>query len=259
MPIPNFERTSSVKKDQHKMATAMLHGFAEYAWSYKDTSFWYEILTRHSSLIDDTMISIHVGSEEDDCLKLVLLKSLLCRTSDYFVKALSKESFRKGREKTLRFPVDDTDAWRMMVFWFHNHKLPDVDDLISSRGDILKHHLTTVTNCWIPGDKYGLSKLQNAAMMLLLQLLKSNDFPMDTAVTVFQNTDSNAELRMLVAEEVAQQVQAAYEKLDLFDSICGFASAFCKAKDRVGKDDHVFAARLEKQNVRKYLVREEDL
>lgn len=186
----------------------------------------------NSEVQDDSLISIYVGAVPKP---LMMPKSILERSSQYFVKALKHSHLGTGETNTLRFPEDDLDGWTVVLYWMVNREVPG--EPIEPKASVYR----VLIACWIMGDRYDMPAFQDVVMMELLNRLDVFSPSMALVKLAFESTIPGSKLRLVMAEELGWMIKHGRcgeqcEELDCCDGILDFTSAIAFAM-RPGVDD----------------------
>ena len=182
------------------------------------------------SLKTDRLIKIFIS---DDPEPVHVSEKTLVNASEWFAAAIRHEQW--GSEPgVLRFPEDDLDAWKSLLFWLFKKSVPEwASD--GTGNDCEAFHLI---QCRCLGEKYLLSEFQDAVMHELLGFLANGHqtLQLEAIKEAFENTAAGSLLRKLSAEEVVWQLKVTREisskEMDHFDGVPGFASALTEALER---------------------------
>ena len=132
--------------------------------------------------------------------------------SSYLVKALKHEHLGSDPPGTLRSPEDSPEAWNSLLRWKLIGKLPHDDD--------------NLARLWIMGEKYGIPKLRDLAMLELLRFLDGGQIDINTVKLAVENTAPGSPLRRVMAEETAYLIRSSEfwskDNLDKLDGTIGF-------------------------------------
>ncbi|SMR60394.1 unnamed protein product [Zymoseptoria tritici ST99CH_1E4] len=137
--------------------------------------------------------------------------------SPYFKTALKKNTFKEGVNGTISLPEDEYDVWKVLLYWFFNHKLPDSmharTSIYSQKPRYLEMaplapHLRLATRCWIAGDKYEIPQFQDAVMLCILRYMDAMQWSgklleVDVLLLVLDNTVQGSPLQELFVDWVA--------------------------------------------------------
>ncbi|KAI7156062.1 hypothetical protein KC349_g6545 [Hortaea werneckii] len=144
------------------------------------------------ALTTDRVIKVYVGEGKSFLVQQLLLESL----SDYFVRALKRDTFSEGIHGELRIEGDDRSSWKALLHWLFKGTLPVK----------VKEDPARLIDLWIVGDKYGVVALQNDAMHVLLKKIhideKNSALPLFTIKDGIDRTAPSSIMRRLLAEEV---------------------------------------------------------
>lgn len=143
-------------------------------------------------------------------------QSILEHASKCFANMMKPDTFREGQTGILRFPEDELQAWKVLLYWMVHGKIPKVT--IAFR-DVL------AIRCWQLGDKYNISGFQDDAMLSLLYTLKGSKskFASDVIKEGITRSSEGSTLRQLCLQEAVNNsfdgtTKQLYE-LDCFDGL----------------------------------------
>ena len=152
------------------------------------------------------------------------------------MRAIKNEHLGGVSPGSMRFPADELDAWKMMLYWKIEGDLPDLDDVEDYHGEELLY-----TRAWVLGDRYDIKEFQDLVMLELLRLLKTCEFRFDIARVGFENTAPGSKLRKVMAEEIVTLVRNSgkwkNENFEKFDGVPGFTTAVFDAMNEWEEDD----------------------
>ncbi|KAI7234368.1 hypothetical protein KC330_g4857 [Hortaea werneckii] len=193
------------------------------------------------ALASDRFIKIYVGEGQPFLVQQLLLESL----TDYFVRALKRDTFSEGIHGELRIEGDDRRTWQALLHWLFKGVLPSQ---VEDDPDLL-------IDLWIVGDKYGVEALQNDAMYaLLLHINTKQDDKALSLVTIKRGIDGTAPgtvMRRLLAEETIRAMYgkepASYEDFVTWNAV-GFVSDVLRAKDSYGAQGYQILSRFLKKS-----------
>ncbi|KAI7215030.1 hypothetical protein KC333_g5697 [Hortaea werneckii] len=202
------------------------------------------------ALTTDRVIKVYVGEGNPFLVQQLLLESL----SDYFVRALKRDTFSEGIHGELRIEGDDRRTWQVLLHWLFKGTLPAK----------VKDDPSRLIDLWIVGDKYGVDALQNDAMYALLKWVDicryGNFLPLVTIKDGIDRTSPGTVMRKLLAQEILAAIHyggsVRHEDLATWDTV-GLASDLLKASDvreRVGPDS--FLDRFDEGELWKYFMLE---
>lgn len=116
----------------------------------------------HRSFKQDRMIEVYVADIDEP---LFISRNLLARSSSVFEELLQQTNTTpQDHACVLRFPEDNLDAWKLLMFWMTQKRVPEVYELLEP-DDCDPSYLV---RCWCLGDKYQLPLFQDAVMHQLL-------------------------------------------------------------------------------------------
>ncbi|KAK3115576.1 hypothetical protein LTR53_004936 [Teratosphaeriaceae sp. CCFEE 6253] len=184
-------------------------------------------------------IKIHVGRDADEQVYHVP-EAALELASDYFLKALKHESSMGGEKGLLRFPADNADAWKVLLYWILKGALPEDWNAVKKSDEQQELHMV---RCWAMGEKYLLPDFQDVIMLELLKYLDSRANPKAQYLTLaaakegFATTPAGRPLRRLIALDLAECLREGhleYDMLCMFDGIGGAMSEVVQAVAEYG-------------------------
>jgi hypothetical protein len=158
------------------------------------------------ALKSDRLIKIYVG--DDQTTPFLVNQRMLEKTAEYFQASFRHEHVGENSEPgVLRFPEDFVEAWRGLIFWMFNKRLPSLRKLIPMYQGRRNHAIPIA--CWIMGDKYGILEFQDLIMLELLRSLERHDM-LDTATKyAVRNTPPACRLRLLITEQTAAALRTS--------------------------------------------------
>ena len=177
--------------------------------------------------MSDRLIKIYVANFASPYL---VPESTLSDVSDYFVKAIKNDGLGNGIHGTLRFPVDEPEAWKLLLYWMSKRTLPSLSYLKDAH---LKQ--SRLVHLWILGDKYNIPHIQDLAMLELLRSVQGDVTSLDIVKFAFENTLPGSKLRLVMAEEGVQAIELGgnrYDRLEMFDGVPGFSAELMRAMAR---------------------------
>ena len=156
-------------------------------------------------------------------------KALLCSASDYFVKALSNS--KESDERLLRLPGCGPDTLELFLYWLYHKQLPDSMGTGESTTTVNAIHelQLQLARAWCFGNAYLLPKLQNQAMLRLIEIMHRYRLSLGTIRYVFVNSPDEGHLRTVAAREaVVRHDCGGYtsDELDELGRIAGFFERF---------------------------------
>ncbi|TKA33595.1 hypothetical protein B0A50_00431 [Salinomyces thailandicus] len=157
-------------------------------------------------MLSDRLIKVFVGPPRKGQRPYLVQQTLLASASDYFAKAIKHENMGVNSEPgVLRFPDDDSGAWKVFLHWLMWRELPS--ETITDR---------LAVHCWILGDCYHITRFQDDAMFELLECFEDDGAEEELIMVAFQQTPPGSKLRALMSEELAYLMQ---EELTPFDKV----------------------------------------
>ncbi|KAK4544933.1 hypothetical protein LTR36_003838 [Oleoguttula mirabilis] len=173
-----------------------------------------EVDEQQNQLQQDRMIHFYVG-DDDDTEPFCIKQSGLEWASPFFVCVIKYEHWGTDAQHcVLRFPDDDVEAWHMLIYWFDHSA-----DLHSTP------HKLLATRCWILGDKYGIPKFQDEAMLGEVAAHAPRDSPLVAFIAEMMVYHCDEE----VEEELAS-LAFTTELLDALDRIHGMYDSHKRMK-----------------------------
>ncbi|KAK4962984.1 hypothetical protein LTR10_000611 [Elasticomyces elasticus] len=150
----------------------------------------------------DRLIEVYVGERRSESKPFRVQQVLLEQLSEYFVKALRRDSFSEGEDGRLSFPEDDLDVWEVLLHWAVVRSLPAWS---STNG---KEKEALLIRCWVLGDKYQLSPFQNEVMLDLIMYQSTDLAGVENLMLGVKLTRPGSELRRVMAQELVWRIQA---------------------------------------------------
>lgn len=177
----------------------------------------------HRSFKVDRFIQLFIS---DDPEPLNVSERALVRTFDWFAAAI-RNGHMGIKPGVLRFPEDDIDAWKWLLFWIFYKEVPEP----SLWNDCEAYQLV---RCWCLGGKYLISAFQDVVMDQLHEYLDlDGPVQLEAIKDAFENSAPGSALREQMADHLVRLLEDAkeitYGDLDHFDGIVGFASAIAEA------------------------------
>ncbi|SMQ55184.1 unnamed protein product [Zymoseptoria tritici ST99CH_3D7] len=137
--------------------------------------------------------------------------------SPYFKTALRINTFIEGANGTISLPEDEYDVWKVLLYWIFNHDLPDwmyarnlfnAQHKLGGQDPLYAHELHLAVRCWIAGDKYEISRFQDAVMLCVLRYLDKLQWrkwrlETDVLLLVLENSVHGSLLQELFLDWVA--------------------------------------------------------
>lgn len=146
------------------------------------------------------MINIIAGEGEKQ-KTFKVQEALLRTTSPVFAAALRNEHLGESERGVLRFPEDDGEAWKLLLFWIFKCELPDYSQVKTSSLGECDRLLILFVHCWILGDKYQLPKFQDLIMLELLLKLQDTTLRGFALQKAVETTPPGSKLRQLAVRE----------------------------------------------------------
>ncbi|KAK3113458.1 hypothetical protein LTR53_009231 [Teratosphaeriaceae sp. CCFEE 6253] len=194
------------------------------------------------ALQSDRLVEIYVGTISDQTKPFRVQQVLLEELSDWFTRALKRDTFIEGEQARLHFPKDDRDVWEVLLHWAIKRTLPNNAELLDEKAtqDFLW------PRCWALGDKYNAQAFQNAVMMEMLKISHDVGFHRDEIKHAVELTCSGSPLRRLMAEELVwhachQNGDPEFTGLDDFDGNA-FMEDFLRALRTYQDNEIAFSA-----------------
>ncbi|KAK5730750.1 hypothetical protein LTR15_000688 [Elasticomyces elasticus] len=145
-------------------------------------------------------------SDEHFCIQQTILES----ASAHFSETIDQEREAGVKQVTLHYPQDHVSAWKTLLYWIVQDKLPEDDelsDMATSDGYPIQVFLV---RCWVLGDRWGMSSFQNDIMQHIIDDTMSSgpygSFCTEAMQEAVEGTPRNSALRKLVAADVAGQL-----------------------------------------------------
>ncbi|KAK5730782.1 hypothetical protein LTR15_000720 [Elasticomyces elasticus] len=154
------------------------------------------------SLQTDRLIEVYVGERRSESKPFRVQQVLLEQLSEYFVKALRRDSFSEGEDGRLSFPEDDLDVWEVLLHWAVVRSLPAWS---STNG---KEKEALLLRCWVLSDKYQLPPFQNEVMLDLIMYQSTDLAGVENLMLGVKLTRPGSELRRVMAQELVWRIQA---------------------------------------------------
>lgn len=216
----------------------------------------YEVPSEYAQLFADSfrqmlsqrLIKVFVASATEPYL---IQQAVLEQTSEYFAKAIKNEHL--GATKNigiLRFPCDDHEVWKLLLFWMFKGEMPVAiyKDIDRSNAEALQRMYALMIQCWSAGDRYLMPDFQDVAMLNLLHLLETSRFTCIAAHTLswpnikmaFDTSAPGSKMRLLAARNAVNIIYKGEElkvdldeqrKLECLEGIPGALSDLFTARD----------------------------
>ncbi|KAK5164538.1 uncharacterized protein LTR77_009744 [Saxophila tyrrhenica] len=175
-----------------------------------------EDATKLATLFEESPnIAVHLSDTETI---LYVQKAVLCRVSEWFVKALTG-NFAEGHTKTLHLLDCDKDTFALFLYWVCHKGLPldmDVEDehyTVETLPDGQERQWTEsasqrrLINLWCFGDKYLIPHLQNQAMESLIMTFQYRAAAVDAVQLAWENTTETSKLREVIVDSMVGSYQ----------------------------------------------------
>ncbi|KAK5132407.1 hypothetical protein LTR08_009090 [Meristemomyces frigidus] len=178
-------------------------------------------------LQSDRLIRVFIGTG-DDAKAFSIQQVLLENISEYFVKSIKHDNLGKEKDSgILRFPDDDIEAWKVLLFWLMRREFP-------RKAMTGKEELAV--SCWVLGDRYGISRFQDEAMLSLLKTMDTAWLGREAIISAFKGTPPGSMLRRAVAEEVVNNLDQGqglrFTDIDNMLNGLNFAGELFEAQNR---------------------------
>ncbi|KAK4626907.1 hypothetical protein CLAFUW4_04035 [Fulvia fulva] len=146
------------------------------------------------SMQNDRLIKICIGSEPN-ITTVFIAQSILCRTSRFFIGALTR-GFAEDLAGELHLPEDDLEAWKILTVWMLKAELPIIN----------WSNLENAVSAWSIADKYQISQMQDDIMF---ELIENVDFATDVAdfEKWFAATRQDSIPRKMAAEDLVYKLK----------------------------------------------------
>lgn len=160
----------------------------------------------------------------------------------------------------MKFPNDDLETWKILMFWIFNRQLGygnDEPEILTDEPDYAIH----LCRAWIAADMYLMPALQNRIMAQLLETYSKIHARWETAKEVIFSTSPDSGLRRMFAEEVAGLVatrRASELQLQELDGATGLAKSMLDAGRAYEDADFNFQVRADEGRkwLKNYMVKE---
>ncbi|PPJ56521.1 hypothetical protein CBER1_03891 [Cercospora berteroae] len=178
----------------------------------------------------DRLITLNIG-KVGALLSVQVQQAVLEAASPWFQKALGDDRFVEGQSGVIAFPEDDTESWKILLYWLLHRDVPMMEDDAT-----WKDYLNTLVKCWVLGDKYSVSKFQDEIMLLLIQYAYWSRASLQPAEykKLIEITPADSHLMRLLGEEVAVKYRKlsnlTREVANVLDGVEGFWPAFLEAQ-----------------------------
>lgn len=179
-------------------------------------------------------------------------QTLLEQTSEYFQKAIKNE--RLGGDQNigiLKYPQDDTEVWKLLLFWMMKGHLPTAlwNRASQSHQDQYQPIYALLIKCWAAGDQYLMPEFQNNVMIIMLYLLELSAAVYTTPQTLswpniklaFEVSAPGSKLRNLSClflgdliypcDDLMEVEEAQYQHLGCLEGIPGALLDFIRYRD----------------------------
>ncbi|KAF2217205.1 hypothetical protein CERZMDRAFT_93257 [Cercospora zeae-maydis SCOH1-5] len=203
------------------------------------------------ALQSDRLIMLNI-SDSQTSFSVQIQQTVLEAASPWFQKALQDERFVEGQSGVINFGEDDVDAWKLVVYWLLHHKLP----LRGDNGD-REIHFVSRAKCWILGDRYGVTGLQNEAMLQLLESADALCFRLKAVQysELIAITPADSVLMRLLGEEAAHQYRFGSDLISdapTLDAGIGFWPAFLIGQFKIQADPDYLSCRLQRLGIHEH-------
>ncbi|KAK3063684.1 hypothetical protein LTS18_013585 [Coniosporium uncinatum] len=170
------------------------------------TEWFQSSLTLNKVCTIQDPVTTHVGKTHGNEQRYAVSEEVSCKQSDYFVKAF-RGPFREGTEKSIHFDDEEPEISEIFLRWLCTGSAFVLNPASPSRS--LAYHAgdgLRMIKSWIFGDEHELECFQKHLIVCEMQLLVCMDLNDVDIRFAYENTVSNAPLRMLVAFNVAEQL-----------------------------------------------------
>ncbi|KAK4963049.1 hypothetical protein LTR10_000677 [Elasticomyces elasticus] len=191
-------------------------------------------------LRNERLIVIFVGK---DAKPFRIQQCLLEGVSEHFKRVFENEERTSDESGTLSFPEDDISAWEQLVYWMVTSNMSSITQPSNdgeSQADLAERQLLLV-RCWAIGEKYAVCDFRETIMSSLLAGAGvEKHFRVEAITEAFATTPPGSRLRLLMAEDVARQLNyhhsMKFEDLDSFGSLPSVTSEVVDAVSRWHED-----------------------
>jgi hypothetical protein len=128
---------------------------------------------------------------------------MICASSDFFKRAMSN-NWKEAAERTIRFPDDDPDIFRLYIHWLYSRTLPCRNDEPGRAGNA---EYVLLAKAYVLGDKLQDGRFQDTAIDAIIQKASSPAkdgqqwLPVGSAVGwIYDNTLPSSEARRLLVD-----------------------------------------------------------
>lgn len=139
---------------------------------------------------------------DDQSPPIKIAKSLLCQSSEYFVRALDG-GFKESTEHRLTLPGCDYQTAKIFAYWIHQKELPNFCKGCGDRKNEEWDHgqMMSLARLWMLGDQVLTPKLQNAAAKQLLEVFNIAHITPEILRDVCSIAPKGSKLRLLFLTE----------------------------------------------------------
>lgn len=174
----------------------------------------------------EKFIKVYIGDDPEPAL---LIKSMLVATSYAFAAALQKPRAPHEEPNVLKYPEDDVDAWKTLIFWMFKSSLPEPE----AGNDCV---VLDSVRCWYLGERYNIPRFQDLIIRRLILQLQDEEIPvLEAAREAFTYHRPKKKLQVLMMECIFSRLYTEktidYEDLDVFDRVPGFISFLARTFD----------------------------
>ena len=225
-------------------------------------------LTEYRRFTDGQIIAVKLEDVEETFL---VQKAVLTSASSYFIAALEGE-FKESTESTLKLPGCTKETFELFLFWICHRELPGLWEWLDKGDSAAKTYQQTAgraqtafVRLWCFADAYLMPKLQNAAMILLLECLENSRTNAGAAKLALELTSSGSPVRDAVMDELVSDYtrgpkgerddRYSEEEMDTLGATPGFMSELTTRLFSVGVERYSGVCGRESGH---YMVNEED-
>lgn len=187
-----------------------------------------------SAFTHDELITVNL----EGCLEtFIVSKALLCKASDYFIKALD-ENFVEGQSRTLKLPGCSVDTFRVFLYYAINQNLPRMRvtsrDQFATLDAALWHRMKNLmVRASVFADFILMPEFAAEATNCLLTMIDDTYIHVATVELIYELSPEGSWLRDIAVKEAMwtnRCVGYGREEMDRFSALPGFFYEFA--------DDH---------------------
>ncbi|KXT08991.1 hypothetical protein AC579_70 [Pseudocercospora musae] len=200
----------------------------------------------------DQLSKITIGI--DGSPPIYIQQRTLESVAPWLENALMRDTFIEGQTGALHFPVDDQEAWQVLVYWIMTREVA-----IELTGTMKERARSCIlcAKCWVLGDKYDIPVFQNGVMAILLSHFLpeyTHQLPRKALNQILKACPPDSKLAEHFAFAIVEEME--FKRIDWPElrsmDVGHIWSSFCKAQEDLdcgeGYRSHDFKAPTFKQS-----------